>query len=113
MIGFFVRALIVALGLWIATLLVPGVGYRDLLSLILAGVVIGVLNALVRPIAVLLSLPFLILTLGLFMLVINAAILELASIFIHGIYFQSFFAAILASLVVSLTSFIAYMVIRD
>lgn len=106
MTGFLLRALIAALGLWIAAEVVPGVAYDDLISLALAALLLGVINAIVRPIAILLSLPLLILTLGLFLFVINALLLELVTVFVRGLHLRSFGSALLASLVVSITSWI-------
>ena len=65
MLGFLVRACIVALGLWLATVWVSGVYIDTPATLILAGVLLGIVNSIVRPIAVLLTLPMTILTLGL------------------------------------------------
>lgn len=72
MVGFIVRALIAALGLWLAAEIVPGVGYQSLESLLWAAALLGIVNAIVRPILIILTLPFTIVTLGLFLLVINA-----------------------------------------
>ena len=72
MLGFLIRAVLVALGLWLATAWVPGVYIDGPLTLLLAGVLLGVVNSIVRPIAVLLTLPMTIITLGLFLLVINS-----------------------------------------
>jgi uncharacterized membrane protein YvlD (DUF360 family) len=72
MLGFLIRAALVALGLWLATAWVPGVYIDGPSTLLLAGVLLGVVNSIVRPIAILLTLPMTIITLGLFLLVINA-----------------------------------------
>ena len=82
MIGFLLRVLIVMAGLWLASVLVPGIQIRDGWTLLFAALVLGVVNAIVRPLIVILTLPITILTLGLFLLVINAAMLGLvASLF--------------------------------
>jgi putative membrane protein len=74
MLGFLIRAALVALGLWLATDWVSGVSIDTPSTLILAGILLGVVNSIIRPIAILLTLPMTILTLGLFLLVINAGI---------------------------------------
>ena len=69
--GFLIRAVVVALGLWLASQIVPGVEIRSTGSLIAAALLLGVVNAFVRPILVILTLPITLLTLGLFLLVIS------------------------------------------
>ena len=71
--GFLLRVLIVALGLWVASAIVPGVEIDDAGTLLIAALLLGIVNAFVRPVLVILTLPLTILTLGLFLLVINAA----------------------------------------
>ena len=66
MLGFLLRGLIVALGLWLATAWVPGVSIDSPSTLILAGLLLGIVNSIVRPFAIVLTLPMTILTLGLF-----------------------------------------------
>ncbi len=106
MLGFLVRAAIVALGLWLSTAWVHGVTIDGPSTLILAGVLLGVVNAVVRPIAILLTLPMTILTLGLFLLVINAAMVALVAWMLPGMHVSGFGAAFWASLIVSLVSMI-------
>ena len=93
MMGFLVRALIVAMGLWLATSWVPGVNIDTPSTLILAGVLLGVVNSIVRPIAIILTLPMTILTLGLFLLVINAGMVALVAWILPGLHVASFGAA--------------------
>lgn len=106
MLGFLFRAVIVALGLWLATRLVPGVTIDSPSTLILAGILLGVVNSIVRPIAILLTLPMTILTLGLFLLVINGAMVELVAWILSGMHVASFGAAFLTALIVSVVSMI-------
>jgi putative membrane protein len=106
MIGFFIRVAVVALGLWLATKIVPGVHYTSLTSLALAALLLGVVNAVVRPILVLLTLPVTLVTLGLFLLVINGLMIKLVTVFIHGFIVHGLIAAILCSIVVWVTSLI-------
>ena len=107
MAGFFVRVLIVMAGLWIASAIVPGIQFDNGWTLLGAAVLLGVVNAFVRPIVVILTLPVTILTLGLFLLVINAAMLELVAAFFDGFHIAGFGSALLGAVVVSITGWIA------
>jgi len=106
MLGFLLRAALVALGLWLATAWVQGVYIDSPSSLILAGILLGVVNSIVRPIAILLTLPMTILTLGLFLLVINAGMVALVAWMLPGMHVTSFGAAFWTSILVSLVSFV-------
>jgi putative membrane protein len=106
MLGFFVRAAIVALGLWLATVWVHGVRIDSPATLILAGVLLGVVNSIVRPIAILLTLPMTILTLGLFLLVINAGMVALVAWMLPGMHVAGFGPAFWTALVVSFVSIV-------
>ena len=107
MTGFFLRAAIVAIGLWIATLIFPGLMFSGPWALIAAAILLGVVNAIVRPLAILLTLPLTLVTLGLFLLVINAAMLGLVALLVPGLHIASFGTALGSSVVVSITSWIA------
>src|SRR5580692_2070293 len=107
MIGFIIRVAIVALGLWLASRIVPGVDVLSTSSLIFAALLLGIVNAIVRPILFILTLPITIITLGLFLLVINGLMIKLVTVFIHGFVVHGLWAAILCSLVVWLTSCVA------
>lgn len=107
MAGFLLRMLVTALGLWLAQALVPGVTFDDAGTLLLAALLLGVVNAVVRPIVVLLTLPITVLTLGLFLLVVNAAMLGLVAKMLAGFHISGFFSALFAWLVVALTSWAA------
>jgi putative membrane protein len=104
------RLLINAAALWVATQTVPGISFSgDWRLLLLVALVFGVLNVLVRPILIILTFPFLLLTLGLFTLVLNAFMLWLTSVLSEtlglGFYVRDFWAAFFGALVVSLVSF--------
>jgi putative membrane protein len=107
MSGFLVRVLISALGLWIAQAIVPGMEIRGVGTLLLAALLLGVVNAVVRPLVVLLTLPITVLSLGLFLLVVNAAMLGLVAALLDGFALRGFLSALLGSVVVSATSWIA------
>jgi putative membrane protein len=107
MSGFLIRLAISALGLWIADYLLDGITIDRTGSLVLAALVLGVVNAVVRPIFVLLTFPLTLLTLGLFLLVVNAAMLGLVAALVPGFHVASFGSALLGSIVVSLVSWAA------
>lgn len=105
-----------AAGLWLAAVLVPGVEVGDAPSLAAASAIFGLLNALVRPIAFLASACLIVLTFGLFVIVINAAMFALTA-WISGqlelsLRVDGFWSALFGSLVVSLASFLAYAAAR-
>ena len=106
MAGFILRALIASLGLWAATEMLDGLSIDDAFTLVLAGVLLGVVNAIVRPFALLLSLPALLFTLGLFLLVINAAMLGLVALMLKGFHIDGFWTAVGGSLIVSVVSWV-------
>lgn len=106
MAGFILRGLIAALGLWAATELFDGFHIDSALTLVLAGLLLGVVNAIVRPFALLISLPALLLTLGLFLLVVNAAMLGLVALMLPGFRIDGFWTAVGGSLVVSIVSWL-------
>lgn len=107
MTGFIFRAAIVALGLWLATQIFSGLQFDGPGTLLAAAVLLGIVNAIVRPIAVILTLPLTLLSLGLFLLVINAGMLALVAALLSGFSISSFWTALGGSLIVSLTSWLA------
>jgi putative membrane protein len=110
--GFLLRAVLAALGLWIATHYVPGVRIDDPTTLVLAGILLGVVNAIVRPIAFILTLPITVVTLGLFLLVLNAAMVALVAWILPGFHlYGGFRAALLTWLIVWLTGLVGSMLV--
>lgn len=107
MTGFVLRVAIVALGLWLATYLLPGLHFDSAGYLLAAALLLGIVNAIVRPIAVVLTLPLTLLTLGLFLLVVNAAMLGLVALLLSGFQISGFWTAVGGSLIVSLTGWVA------
>jgi putative membrane protein len=107
MTGFLLRVAIVALGLWLATQILPGLYFESAGTLLGAALLLGIVNAIVRPIAVVLTLPLTLLTLGLFLLVINAAMLGLVALLLSGFQISGFWTAIGGALIVSLTGWVA------
>jgi putative membrane protein len=109
---FAVRAVIAAAGLWIATLLISGLHITDPMTLILAALLLGVINAFVKPILVILTLPITLLTVGIFLLVINAAMLALVAWVLPGFTISGFGAALLGAIVISITGLIGSLLIK-
>ena len=106
MVGFILRGLVAALGLWAATEMLTGFTIDSATTLILAGLLLGLVNAIVRPFALLLSLPALIYTLGLFLLVVNAAMLGLVAFLLPGFRIATFWTALGGAIIVSIVSWI-------
>ena len=98
------RWFVLTISVWAATEIVPGVECRCWQDLLLAALVLGVLNALVKPLLQLIALPFIILTLGLFLLVINALLLGLTHRLVPGFHVAGFWPAVGGSLVISLVT---------
>ena len=107
MAGFLIRMLITSLGLWVASRLVPGMEISGFGTLLGSALLLGFVNAVVRPLLVLLTLPITILTLGIFLLVINAAMLGLVASLFDNFVINGLFSAILGSVIVSLVSWFA------
>src|SRR5271169_6271744 len=106
MLGFLIRAALVALGLWLATVWVSGVYIDSASTLILAGLLLGIVNSVVRPIAIVLTLPMTVVTLGLFLLVINAGMVALVAWILPGMHVAGFWSAFWTAVLVSLVSFV-------
>ena len=104
--GFLIRMAITAAGLWVASELVSGISFRDGSTLVWAALILGLVNAVVRPIAVILTLPITLLTLGLFLWVINAAMIGLVAWMLDGFHVAGFGSALLGALLVSVTGWI-------
>jgi putative membrane protein len=100
------RFLLNALALIVAAWLIPGVRLASPGSAIIAGIVLGFINAIVRPVLVLLTLPFTLLTLGLFIFVVNAICLTLTAWLVPGFSISGFGAALGGALIVSLVSWL-------
>jgi len=107
MTGIIVRTLIIALGLGLATVLVPGVEIDGSGTLLVAALLLGLVNAIIRPLAILLTLPLTLLTLGLFLLVINAGMFGLVAAMLDDFHVAGFFSALFGAIIVSVTSTLA------
>ncbi|MBR0665782.1 phage holin family protein [Roseomonas hellenica] len=104
--GFLIHTLVTAFAFWCTTQLISGISFSGPLNMIIAAVVFGIVNALIRPIALVLSLPLTILTLGLFILVVNAAMLWLTAKLMPGMQIASFGAAFLGAIIIAIVSWI-------
>ena len=107
MIGFLLRAAISGLGLWVASEIMQGLRFDSTSQLVVAALLLGVVNAVIRPLAFILTLPLTILTLGLFLLVLNAGMVALVAWLVPGFHISGFWTAVGAALIVSLVSWAA------
>ena len=101
---FLIHWLVIALALWVTAYILPGVHVGSYQALAIAAIVLGLVNALIRPILTILTLPITILTLGLFYLVVNGCTFLLASKMVPGFQVDGFWWAVLGALVVSIIS---------
>ena len=111
---FIVRAIFGALGLWFAwKILDGGIIFTGTQPLLIAAAVLGVVNAIVRPVVTLLTLPLTIVTLGLFLLVVNAAMIGLVAVKLSGFEVNGLIPGILAAIITGISSWIGGMILRD
>lgn len=101
-----VRWLILTLAILLASVLVNSIQVDDIASAIAAAAVLGLLNTFIRPLLILLTLPINLFTLGFFILVINALLLQLTGSFVKGFHVSGFWGAMLASIILSIISLI-------
>ena len=110
--NFLLRWFVCTLAVLLATYLIPGIHRGTLMDLCAASLLLGLLNAVVRPILMLLTLPLLVVTLGLFQIVINAALLYFVGFVLRPhFYVDGFVAAILGAVVISVVSFILNLIL--
>ncbi len=105
--GIVLRTLIIMLGLALASAIIPGVEIAGTGILIVAALLLGLVNAIVRPIAFLLTLPLTIVTMGLFLFVLNAAMFGLVASMLGKFYVAGFWSALFGAAIVSITSTVA------
>lgn len=106
MIHFLLRAVIAACGLWLASQIVHGVSYNNFTTLAIAGLLLGVANAVVRPILTVVTFPITIITLGLFLIVVNAAMIGLVALLLDGFRVDGFWPAVWTTLIVGITGWV-------
>jgi putative membrane protein len=104
--GIVIRWLITTLAILAVPYVISGVQVKGVFSALLASAILGILNALVRPLLIILTLPLTIVTIGLFIFVINALLFQFAAALVPGMHVDSFWSALLASIIVSIVSWI-------
>jgi len=112
-VGFVLRVLINAVAIYFAAMIVPGLSIDGLMPALGAGLVLGLINAIIRPIFVLLTLPVTLVTLGLFLFVLNGFCLWLTSLVIRGFVVQGFWSAVFGALIVSIVSWLLTAFVSD
>lgn len=113
MIGRLIATLVVnVVAIWVAAAIFDGIRYDDLATLAVTGVVLGIVNLLVRPIVTLLTLPFVVITLGLWLIVVNAIMLMLTSWLVDGFSVDGFWTALWAAIVIGLVNWILGTMLR-
>ncbi|HVX48427.1 MAG TPA: phage holin family protein [Candidatus Saccharimonadales bacterium] len=115
LVRFLVRWLVCSLGLWIAAgLLSNSINYNNGFGVIvIAGLLLAILNTILKPILVILSLPAIVLTLGLFMIVINGLTVFLVSKLYTQLHVTNFWAAIFAGMVIGLVNFLIGAILKE
>jgi len=111
--GFVVRWVINAIALVITAMIISGMDFNGILAPFVAALVIGVLNAIVRPILIVITLPINILTLGLFTFVVNAVMIQITASVVSGFQVTGFWAAFIGAILMSIVSFILSFFIND
>ncbi len=111
--GALIRWLTTAFALWLTTQVVGGVYVTGLAALGIAAFVLGLFNAFVRPVLLLLTLPINLVTLGLFTFVVNGIVLKLTSLVVPGFVVHGFFSAVFGSILISIFSFLINLFIND
>ena len=104
--GFLIHFIVVAISVWVATQVVPGVSASGLVPLAIMALVLGLVNAIIRPILLLVTLPLTIITLGLFYFVVNGLAFNLAAALVPGFNVANLWSGILAAIVVSIVSWL-------
>ena len=107
MLRFILQAVVTALGLWLAAYLLPGVAFLSTGSLVAAAVLLGLVNAIVRPVLVFVTFPLTIITFGLFLLVVNAATIGIVASVLGGFVVDGLWAGVGAAVVTGLVSWVA------
>ncbi len=107
MISIITRWLIITVAILVASMLVSGINVDSLTTAILAAAVLGLINVFIKPVLLILTLPLSILTLGVFTFFLNAFMLELVAYFVPGFKVESFLAAFLGSLIISIVTWFA------
>ncbi len=110
---FIAKIIIAAVGLWLASAIIPGVSTDSWVTLLLASLLLGLVNAFVRPVVTILTLPLTLVTLGLFLLVVNAAMIGLTAWLLPGFTVTGFWSAIFAAIVTGAVSWVGQAALRE
>lgn len=111
--GLLISLLLNTLALIITAYIVPGFKVDSFTSALLAAIVLGVINTFIKPLLLLLTLPLTIITLGLFIFIVNAIVLRLTSLFVPGFMVEGWLPAILGAIVLSVVSTVLSMLVKD
>ena len=111
--GLVIRWVTTAFALWITSLIVKGIEVDGIMPLFFAAVVFGVFNAILRPLVLVITFPINLLTLGLFTLIINGAMLKLTSDVVRGFAVHGFWSAVVGALLLSAISFALNLFINE
>lgn len=111
--GFLLRVIVNALAIMLAASILPGIHVDGLVPALVGGLLLGLVNAVVRPVLIILTLPITLVTLGFFLLVLNALCFWLVASLVKGFYVAGFWAAFLGAIVVSIVSWIMTALISD
>jgi len=111
--GVLIRWLVLTISIILTSYLVDGIYVESFFSALFAALVLGILNALFRPVMLVITLPINILTLGLFTFVINALLLKMVSGVVPGFYVYGFWSAVFGSLIISLVSWLLSSFVSD
>lgn len=111
---FLVRWLVCSLGLWIAAgILRSGIDYEGIWHVVIAGLLLALINSIIRPFVVILSLPAILFTLGLFMIIINGFTVFLVSLFYEPLHISNFWMAILAGMIIGLVNYLVTAILEN
>jgi putative membrane protein len=110
---FLLRLLLNGVAVFLAAQLIPGISVASPATALAAGIVLGLVNAIIRPVLVLFTLPVTLLTMGLFIFVVNAICLALAAWFVPGFAISGFWAALFGAFVISITSWVLSALLID
>jgi putative membrane protein len=112
-VGFLLRVLVNAVAIYVVAMIVPGIEVTSVWAALGAGLVLGLVNAFVRPVLLVLTLPITLVTLGLFLVVLNGLCLWLTSALVKGFLVTGFWPAVLGALLVSVVSWILNAFVSD
>ena len=106
--GFLIKIMVTALAAYFAAWILPGVAINSVVTALIVAIVLAILNAIVKPLLIILTIPITLVTLGLFLLVINIIIVKLCDYLIEGFTVSNWLVALLFSLIVSIVSSILH-----